>query len=159
MARAPPRASPTNVIARASVIERALAIFLMRRSMSAGLSVRFFGAPSAIRDTIRRSSFVPWLSEGVYRSPPLGTSSVSSPPPTWSTEASSYRRQRGLRVRQTRFRAGAHLRKDNPLVAEILRRHLARWFLRYLRNRDVSSRSSYGTMSMRLSCNDSQTRR
>jgi hypothetical protein len=25
--------------------------------------------------------------------------------------------------RPTRFRAGAHLRKDNPLVAEILRRH------------------------------------
>jgi hypothetical protein len=25
--------------------------------------------------------------------------------------------------KQTRFRAGAHLRKDNPLVAEILRRH------------------------------------
>ena len=38
-----------NVVARASVIERALAIFLMRRSMSAGLSVRCFGEPSVIR--------------------------------------------------------------------------------------------------------------
>jgi hypothetical protein len=49
------------------VIERALAIFLMRRSMSAGLLVRCFGEPSAIRTPIRRTGLVPWLAKRVSR--------------------------------------------------------------------------------------------
>src|SRR5262245_41940450 len=60
IATPPTTERPRNVVARASVIERASAIFLIRRSMSAGLSLLCFGEPSVIPDEVRRRGRLPW---------------------------------------------------------------------------------------------------
>jgi hypothetical protein len=66
------------------VIERALAIFLIRRSMSAGLSVPCFGEPSVIRAQFDGQARSPGCCKAVGRKPEKHNCRLVNP--RWSAD-------------------------------------------------------------------------